>query len=520
MANKTITMLQIRRVLQLLQAGFSNRMLSKELGISRNTVQTYIDKIKKSGKNFSELLSLNDFELSQSLHGNKEGIKNDERYHDLFDRFPVYAEELKKRGVTRLLLWNEYVNETGSGYSYSRFCEHFSGYLLSTRSVMHFEHTPGLVMQADFAGDNLHYINNQTGEIIECPVLVCVLPYSHYMYIEALISAKQEHLFAALGRCLEYFGGVAKSIKSDNMKQYVSKANRYEPCFTEVAEQWSLHYNTSLTAARVKKPRDKASVEKGVDLAYKKIYAPLRNEELYSLEELNQRVLQLLDRHNRMQMQNRPFSRYERFIQEEKPTLTPLPKDPFVIKHVATAKVQKNYHVTLGEDWHHYSVPYQYIGRQVRLVYDTVEVEIYNGLQRIAIHKRNYKKHSYTTMGEHMPPSHQHYKEARGWDGEYFLAKANEIGEGVEQVIKKVLDSKIFTEQTYNSCLGIFRLGQRYGNDRLEAACKRTFQIRAVNYKVIKNILEKNLDKQIYIEFNDEVKIPEHDNLRGSQVYN
>lgn len=519
MANKTITMLQIRRILQLLQSGCSERSISRDLSISRKTIKAYIDKLTQSDKKIGDLLSLSDFTLSEIIHSKSVAREKDERYQVLCKQFPLYVSELKRTGVTRQLLWNEYIKEHETGYSYSQFCEYLSAHLDIAKAVMHFEHIPGAVLQVDFAGDNLSYINKSTGEIIECPVLVCALPYSHYMYVEALVSAKQEHFFAALGRSLEYIGGVPQGIKSDNMKQYVSKSNRYEPCFTEVAEQWSLHYNTSLTATRVRKPRDKASVEKGVDLAYKRIYAPLRNEEFYSLAELNQRVFQLLKEHNQIKMQNRPYSRYERFIQDEHPLLISLPQSPFIIKHVATAKVQRNYHVTLGEDWHHYSVPFKNIGKQISIVYDVNDVEIYYDYLRIAVHKRNYKKHSYTTIEEHMPPRHRYYNETRGWDSEYFLAKANDIGENTGQVIKKILDSRVFTEQAYNSCLGILRLANRYGNDRLEASCIRAIHAGIVNYKSIKNILEKNLDKQKFTQINDELNIPEHFNLRGADAY-
>ena len=129
---------------------------------------------------------------------------------------------------------------------------------------MHFSHTPADVMMVDFAGDNLSYVDKASGELISCPVFVAVLPYSGYSFAVALSNATQPNVIKALNGCLDYFGGVPQAIKCDNMKTAVSKSNRYEPVFTDTLIQWSLHNNTSLLAARVRKPKDKASVENEV----------------------------------------------------------------------------------------------------------------------------------------------------------------------------------------------------------------------------------------------------------------
>ena len=221
-----------------------------------------------------------------------------------------------------------------------------------------------------------------------------------------------------------FLGGVAENALSDNMKQYVHKSNRYEPVFSEVSQQWAVHYNTNLVAIRVGKPKDKPTVEKAVHIAYMRIYAVLRRETFLSLEELNRRVMECCQAHNQTLLQKRTYSRYDRFTADEQAFLMPLPQEPFVLRHTTQAKVQKNYHIILGEDWHQYSVPYQYIGRKVTAVYDKEEVEIYLGLQPIAAHKRGYRQHDYTTVREHMAESHQRYHETKGWDANYSLTKA------------------------------------------------------------------------------------------------
>jgi hypothetical protein len=241
---------------------------------------------------------------------------------------------------------------------------------------MHFQHKPADVMMVDFAGDSLSYVLKETGEVISCPVLVCVLPYSGYSYVSALVNASLVHVVKALNECLNYFQGVPHSFKSDNMKQIVTKSCRYEPTFTDMMQQWALHNNIALLAARVRKPKDKASVENEVKLTYQRIYAPLRDKVFFSLEELNRSIKEQLAAHHQLPFQKKAYNRYECFIKEEKPLLQSLPLNIYVIKHYAEAKVQKNYHITLGEDWNHYSVPFIYIGKKVNAIYDSATKSI------------------------------------------------------------------------------------------------------------------------------------------------
>jgi hypothetical protein len=373
-------------------------------------------------------------------------------------------------------------------------------------------------MMFDFAGDKIALTDYQTGEITWCLVLVCVLPFSGFTYIEAMLSANQARLIKALNNALLFIGGGPQSAKTDNMRQIVKKSNRYEPAFEELAQQWSLHYGTTMMASRVRKPRDKASVESHVNAVYNRIYAPLRNRVFHSLDQMNEALWEELDKFNLRNLQRCDYSRRDRFILHEKVLLLPLPAGPFVPKNKVEAKVQRNYHITLGEDWHHYSVPSQYIGKMVQIIYDTDHVEIYLEAVRIACYRRNYNRNGHTTLPEHMPPNHNHYARIKGYNRDYFIEKATQAGESTASAIGKILEQKIFIEQTYNSCLGVLRLGEKYGSDRLEAACRRALTGYKVTYMGIKNILERNLDKassqtDIFIQ------LPDHDNIRGAESY-
>lgn len=514
-------MLQVRRILQLLTDGHSKREVSRQTGTSRNTIDSYEARLIQTGKSYHDLLQLTDTELAVLVY-TKEPVKEpDPRRKYLNDHLDYYINELTRVGVTRELLWKEYRQEEPEGYGYSQFCDLLSRHICKKNPVYHNIYTPGELLEFDYAGKKMSYVDRVTGEIVECPVLVCTLPYSSFSYIEPLASCRLEHLVPAMNRMAHYFDGITKVTLTDNMRQVVTQSNRYEPSFTLLAEQWSVHYNTSLKAARPAKPKDKASVEKSVHLSYQRINARMRNETYYSLEELKQRVWDLLEEFNDRPMFKLGVSRRERFINEEKPMLRELPSEPFTLKSRTKAKVKPNYHVILGEDWHQYSVPHQYIGQEATIVYDDQVVEIFiRNLERIAVHKRDCRRNGYTTLAEHMPESHLKYKQQKGWTEDDFINKASRIGEQTTIAINRLLGSKAFIEQTYDGCLGVLRLADKYGNTRLEAACRRANTGSRINYKILHNILKNNLDKIPMGENELTLFIPEHDNIRGAEAYN
>jgi transposase len=520
MANNLVSMQHMRSLIQQLQKGFSQRRIAGELQLSRNTVKHYTGQLLQSAYTLAQLQQMDDAALAAIIYAHAKQSQPDDRKEDFKQRLPYFIAELKRTGVTRQLLWEEYKQLYPDGYEYSQFCDLLAVHHKVEDATMHFTYQPAEVMMVDFAGDMLNYTDADTGVIIACPVFVCVLPYSGYSFAVALPDATQPNVIKALNQCLDYFGGVPHSLKCDNMKQAVKKSCRYEPVFTDTLTGWALHNNITLLAARPGKPKDKAPVENEVKLVYQRIYAPLRDKVFFSIEQLNGAIKEQLALHHQRVFQKKAYTRQDCFIKEEQSILQPLPASCYYIHHSVQAKVQKNYHITLGEDWHHYSVPIAYKGKCVHAVYDTDTVEIYYEHKRIALHRRSYKKHGYTTCKEHMPESHQRYSEQKGWNEEYFLMQAEKIGCCTYQYIQGVLKGKHFTEQTYNGCLGILRLAKSYGNNRLEAACKRALKGSSFTYRTLSNILSNNLDT---LETNggqpELFTVPKHDNLRGPQAY-
>ncbi|MCY7328978.1 MAG: IS21 family transposase, partial [Saprospiraceae bacterium] len=352
----------------------------------------------------------------------------DPRRSDFDKRLEYFTAELKRVGVTKQILWGEYRKELPQGYGYSQFCYHLSAYLDRFKAVMHLTHRPAEQLMADFAGDKMSWVDLQTGEEHWCDMLILTFPFSSMTYVEALPSQRQEHLLPSLGRGFEYFSGVPFSVKFDNLKPAIAKSNRYEPTITEALQSLAEHYNTTIMAARPVHPRDKASVENAVYKTYLRIYAPLRNHTFHSLSELNAAIRKQVDWHNSLNFQGKGHSRCDIFEQEEKPLLRPLPPTDYTLQRLTWGKVQKNCHVILGQDRHQYSVPFQLIGKQLKIVYTEDTVEVYDKLTRVAVHRRNKHAHGYTTLATHLPANHQHMVARQAWNADYFLEKADKIG--------------------------------------------------------------------------------------------
>ena len=280
-------------------------------------------------------------------------------------------------------------------------------------------------------------------------------------------------------------------------------------------EDFAEHYKTVILPARVRRPQDKALVENAVRLVYQRIYAPLRNRTFFSLEELNEAIWNLLEKHNNTQFQRLKVSRRGLFEKIEKPALKDLPKERYAIKNCRELTVQFNYHIELREDRHYYSVPWQLRGKRVRVIYDDRNVAIYYDNIRIAQHKRDRAPNKYTTLHTHMPADHRNYAE---WSSERFIRWARSIGGNVAEMIKVVLRSRKHPEQAFKTCMGILNLVKEHGPDRLEKACEKALNFGFYSYRRIKNILDRGLEEDLFSE-QKEHSISLHENVRGSKYY-
>jgi transposase len=489
--------------------------------MSKRTVHAYKKSAQLTGCSFLELSIHSDEQLYALLQPPSSVPAADYRKVMLDTRMKDYLSELQRPYVTIQNLWEEYIREHQGGYQYTQFKKHLLDYKKSHEYAYHNVYAPGYELQIDFAGDKLYLTNRRTFEKTSVVVLCCLLPYSGLAFAIALMSAAMEHLFYGLSRALEYFGGAPETVKADNMRQWVKKTSRYEPAFTEATQQWSLHYNIHPEVTRVGRARDKGAIEGLVNKLYQFVYARLRDEAFDTLRGLNSRIFELVDEFNSRPTRKRGESRLDIFNQEERSLLKPLPREHYRFRYRKDFTVSSSYHVSVGSEIHSYSIPYQYVSQKARVVWDMETVEIYVSNKRVAIHVRSFVQYGYTTQSDHMPPSHLAYKRSKEYNAAAMHQRALLIGEKTAQAIDSILSSRIFPQQSYKSCQGIFSLASRYGEKRVEAACSYILlQTSSITYTMIRNVLEKNLDKAASAGAGSTItETPPNSDVRGANEY-
>lgn len=515
MGQRRISMKKVREIIRLHDECFlSNRQIARAIGVSRPVAREYISRIEAAGLKYSDIKDLSDDSLLEILDSSR---KFDERYEFIKSKFGYYAKELKRTGVTKQILWEEYKKENPHGYSYSQFCYHFQIWQNTSSLTMHIDHKAGDKLFVDFTGKKLVITDRKTGNEQEVEVFIGVLGASSLTYVEAVMSQQKEDWIRANENMLRYIGGVPRAIVPDCLKSAVTKADKYEPDINPEYMDFARHYNTAILPARPYRPKDKAMVEGAVKIVYSWIFAKIRNEVFYSLEELNAAIHEKLKDYNSRPMQRLKISRMDLFNEVERSELKELPAELYEFKKFKQLKVQFNYHIYLNDDRHYYSVPYRYKDKQTDVIYTDSVVDIYHNNIRIAFHKRDRSKDPYTTLPEHMPPNHR-WKD--DWNPGKIMNRASKKGEAVREVIESVLNSKKHPEQSYKTCFGILNLTRKYTNSQLNKACKRALYYENCSYKMIKNILANGMENMEDEPDPFSRTLPDHENIRGNNYYN
>ena len=512
---------QIKSILKCYAATESIKATCRQLGVSKNTVRAYLRKAEAFNGGLRAVLGLDEQSFLNVFMDEKDQNESD-RVEEFNKRVDYWIKELHRVGVTRRLLWEEYRAEQTDGYEYSQFCQRLKWAIGRRDLTIELSHEPGSVLMLDFSGKKAQWFDNETGRYQQCEVLVGVMPFSQYTFCIALPSQKMSDFVHGINECLRFIGRLPKVILSDNLRSYVTKSDRYEPTFTKLCEQLGDHYQIDLDATRVGRPKDKASVENAVQQVYRHIFAPLRNEVFTSLESLNDAVQHQHQVFNALPYQKREGSRLSCFEDYEQPMMRDLTPELFEMKKVTKAKVQRNYHVFLGEDKHLYSVPYQHVGKETEIYYTRRSIEIFVDQHRVAFHSRlsphKAGSHACQTDEAHMPRHHREWKLAQGHDAAYYHKEASIVGPATAWAISQVLLSRTHETSSYKSCEGILRLARHFSAERLEAAARRCQEgTGAVSYKMLKDILEKGLDKST--QNVNHISIGLHDNIRGANQY-
>jgi transposase len=487
---EVMNMTSYREILRLNSQGLSQRSIAASCECGKGTVQRTLEHAKKHNLVWPLPPEMTDERLRNLFSPSSK----DSGYYKEPD-FELVHREMSKSGVTLSLLWNEYCAQCRQNgeipYMYTAFCDRYRDYSVKNRATMHIERRPGEQMEVDWAGQTMEITDNLTGEIIPAYIFVATLNYSGYAHVEAFLSRNQENWIAAHVNAYRFFGGATRILVPDNLKTGVLKNTKTEVVLNRTYQEMAEHYGTAVLPARVRKPKDKPSVEGAVGVISTWIIAALRNWKFFTLQELNEAIGGRLEEFHKKPFQKKPGCRLSVFLEDEKLLLLPLPQRAFELTEWKICTVAYNYHILVDKMF--YSVPYEYIKKKVDVRLTRSMVEVFVNGDRISSHARKYGyPGQYATLPEHMPEDHRKYTQ---WNAERFLSWGRSIGDSTVIVVKAILTSRKIEQQGYRACMALLKLGDKYTHSRLEAACKRALSYTpSPSFKSIQTILATGQD--------------------------
>lgn len=514
MAREPLSMRQIKELLRLKhEHGLSVREIARSSGLPVSTVGDYLKRAQTAGLSWPLPEGLAEEQLIEKLLGKGAVQAETNPPAKALPDWKAIHQELRRKSVTLQLLWNEYHQTHPEGYAYSRFCELYREWEGTLDPVLRQVQVPGQKMFVDWAGQTVPIHNPTDGTVSQGHLFVAVLGASNKTFVEAFPNEQLPCWIAGHVHAYAFYGGVASITVPDNPKTAVVRACRYEPQLHRSYAEMAEHYGTVVLPARPRKPRDKAHVETGVQIAERHILAALRDQQFFSVGALNEAIAPLLAKLNAKPFQKLEGSRDSWFETEEKARLLPLPATPFQLAVWSQAKANIDYHVVV--DNHFYSVPYQLVHQPLEVRMTDGTVELFHQGKRVAAHPRSHQVGRATTLEEHRPKSHQKHLQ---WTPSRLIDWAAKTGPHCAKVVEEILHRQPHPEMGYRSCLGIINLGKGAGLERLEAACKRALHFKVCSYRSVKSILQSRLENQP-LEEQLPLPSPPHENLRGAPYY-
>ena len=459
MSNKPIDMYKIRQLLRLYASGKGTKFISQSTGIARNTVKKYLQHFASLNLSLAQVEAMSDALLARAFLIEKPATPN-QRIEDLENLLPELAARLRKRGVNKKMVYAYYCSQCTDAFKHSAFLERLNTYMGKSQPSMRIVHKAGDKLFIDFTGKHLYITNKQSGEVQEVEVFVAILGCSQLTFVTAVASQQKHDFILACERALHFYGGAPQAIVPDNLKSAVHKAGRYESELNEGFAAFAAHYNTYVFPTRVYKPKDKALVEGAVKIIYTSIFTHIDQQVYHDLSSLNAAILLHLQAHNNAWLTGCNYSRQQQYDELEKGLLKPLnpyPFDPMTAKMLTVAKTG---YVLIEQ--HYYSIPYKYIGKKAKLLYNRTRVEAYSGHDLIAVHERSYDKKRYIQNEQHLASWHRYPAE---WNPEKFISDAALVDPVVAGYIEKVLARNEYPEKNYRACLGILNLGKLVHQD-------------------------------------------------------
>ena len=515
---RCLEIMKITEILRLKEMGyFTYREIGESVGCSKTTVGEILSRCKQCGLTYKDAQSMTQDQINELVYPDAFGPK---QVKEEPDWEKIHARLQSSKRVNLQYIWEEeYRPEHPDGYSYSRFCAKYAEWKKATgkKVVLPQEREPGKEMFIDWIGDTLPCVTDyDTGEIHDAHFFVTTLGDSSYPFVEAFPDETQLNWNQGHIDALSWYGGLPRIFVPDNCKTAVVHTNLYNPELNHAYRELARHYNVAIIPARIVKPRDKASVESSVGWLETWLLEWLDGKIYFSFEALNHDIRERVSELSKKNFKHREGSRESVFIALDKPNLRDLPPatfESFITKTVN--RVPNNYH--LEYDGFYYSVPYIYYDQPAVMHVFAKKIEIYSkNYERIAIHQRRFSGRRYVTESIHMPENHRAVVEFRSYNGAYYRTKAATIGESTYKFISTLLESADFEEQAYKSCMGIINFSRKYGDSRVEKACKKALALNSVTYTTLKNILKNHQEDQPLLTHDTDAESPTpyHENLR------
>ncbi|MFQ5454013.1 MAG: IS21 family transposase [Candidatus Zixiibacteriota bacterium] len=506
-----LKMKSIKSIINLhLKNGLSVRQISRALSLPRSTIADYLHRYKSSDLNPKDMPNLDDGSIYNRLFpGETKVIRTKKEMPD----FATTHQELKRKGVTRLLLWEEYREENPEGYGYSQFCELYKQWNNKVTVSMRQVHKAGEKMFVDYSGLTMDIINSNTGEVTQAEIFVACLGASGYSYAEAGMSQKKASFINSHINAFNFFGGVTAILVPDNLKSAVIRYDRYEPKLNESYRDMADYYGTVIIPTRPYKPKDKAKVELSVKLVQRWILAKLRNRQFFDIHELNQAIRPLLTELNNRKIRLLGKSRRELYEELDKPALKPLPPEKYHYHEFKLCRVNIDYHIQLEKCY--YSVPYRLAGKEVEVRYSDFTVEITHQNKQVAIHNRLHHPGAYSTIKEHMASAHRAYAE---WTPSRMISWSKSFGINTQVLIETLLTKKPHPEMGFRSCLGILNSAKGVDTDIVEAVSKKMLTLNVYRVSSFRSILKNKTYKKEKPTLAI-TPINNHENVRGEEYY-
>ena len=506
MPQPPMSLRMIKDILRLKWHGqLSHEQVAASLKVSKGVIAKYVGLAQAAGLDWETIEGWSEQRLTSVL---LPGKHTDAPY--IAPDWGRIHRELDRKGMTLMLLWQEYVqaHPEGRTWRYTQFCEHYKAFAHSLKRSMRQHRRAGEKLFIDFAGSTVPLSDGSRAQ-----VFVSAMAASSYVFACATAAQRLDDWVASLVRALHFYGGVPQLIVPDNARAVITSPDRYEPRAHDSVQDLARYYGTCVLPARPRSPKDKATAESSVQVVTRWILARLRHQRFDSIAQLDAAIAQWLPSLNERAFQKLPGSRASVFAQLDAPALMPLPQQPYELARFKTVKVHIDYHVEI--EGHRYSAPHALVGQALEARITRHGIELLLRGQRVAAHVRNTQRGGFTTVQEHMPAAHRAHLQ---WTPTRLIEWGQRIGVACGELITRLLQTYKHPEHGYRSCLGLLNLERRYGQERLEGACARALALETVRYSHVRDLLANHCD-QLAPAQEASWSSPAHANVRGPDYY-